>query len=143
MKTMIDAVALVMLILGWWVALSSYPHLPESIPVHFGFKGEADGWGGRWTIFLLPVVATLIFALDIWIFTRSEAMARTPAEIALLVHFLVMELMALFAYITWRTSLVAFGKARGLGVWFLILLLAVMATAGYMAILSSKYPKHS
>jgi len=143
MITLIDALAIIMLILGWWVALSSYPRLPETIPVHFGFKGQADGWGGRWMIFLLPAVATLIFTLDLWIFTRPDAVARTPAEVALAIHLLIMEMTALFAYITWRMALVAFGKASGLGYWFWILLLAVMSTAGYMAVLASKYPKRS
>lgn len=142
MITLIDAVAIIMLILGWWVALGSYPRLPETIPVHFGFKGQADGWGGRWMIFLLPVIATLIFTLDIWIFTRPGAISRTPAEMMLALHLLIMEITVLFAYLTWRMSLVAFGKASGLGYWFLILLLAVMSTAGYMAVLASKYPKH-
>ena len=130
------------LILGWWIAVSSYPRLPESIPVHFGLKGQADGWGARWTIFLLPVIATLIFALDMWIFTRPDAVARTPSEVALAIHLLVMEMTALFAYITWRTSLVAFGRASGLGYGFVVLFLAVMVTAGYMAMLASKYPRY-
>lgn len=31
-----------------------YPNLPETIPIHFNIKGEADGWGGRDSIFLGP-----------------------------------------------------------------------------------------
>jgi len=60
---MIDALSVVVLILGWWIALSVYQRLPERVPVHFGLTGEADRWGGRWMIFLIPLVSTVIFAI--------------------------------------------------------------------------------
>lgn len=31
-----------------------YPTLPDTIPTHFNIRGEADGWGGRDSIFLGP-----------------------------------------------------------------------------------------
>ena len=30
-----------------------YGRLPENIPVHWNFRSEVDGWGPRWTIFLM------------------------------------------------------------------------------------------
>ena len=53
---LIDALSVVVLILGWSLALSVYPRLPERVPVHFGLRGEADRWGGRWMIFMIPLV---------------------------------------------------------------------------------------
>ncbi len=46
----------VILILGipFIYATYLYPELPEIIPIHFNIKGEADGWGGRDSIFLGP-----------------------------------------------------------------------------------------
>lgn len=46
----------VILILGipFIYATYLYPELPETIPTHFNIKGEADGWGGRDSIFLGP-----------------------------------------------------------------------------------------
>jgi uncharacterized membrane protein len=41
------------------VAACLYPTLPESIPMHWGFDGVADGFGGRWTIFLGPIITSL------------------------------------------------------------------------------------
>ncbi len=35
------------------LALSS---LPEQIPTHWNIRGEVDGYGGKWTLFLLPVM---------------------------------------------------------------------------------------
>ena len=33
-----------------------YPSLPEIIPLHFNIKGEADGFGGKDSIYLGPSI---------------------------------------------------------------------------------------
>ena len=33
-----------------------YPSLPEIIPIHFNIKGEADGFGGKDSIYLGPII---------------------------------------------------------------------------------------
>jgi len=135
MIVLIDSLAIVCLILAWWVAISSYPRLPERIPVHFGLSGEADSWGGRWMIFLMPVIATLIAGLDWFIFSQLRDSPKMPAVMELPLHLLMLELTALFAYITWRTSEVAFERAKGLGVWFLpVVLLGILGTSAWMVI---------
>lgn len=136
MVLLIDTLAIVFLILGWWVALGAYPRLPEKIPVHFGISGEPDGWGGRWMIFLMPVIATLIVAMNWFIFfTRLKGTPQMPAAMELPLHLLVFEMTALFVYITWRITEVAFERAKGLGVWFLpIVLLGIMGTSAWMLI---------
>jgi hypothetical protein len=135
---LIDALSVVVLILGWRLALSVYPELPERVPVHFGLRGEADRWGGRWMIFMIPLVSTTIVALDYWIFEYvSPGSPRPiPPEMKTPLHLLLLELSVIFTYITWRMSEVAFGRARGFGGWFLPLaLIAVFATCGWMLVL--------
>ncbi len=135
MIPLIDSLSAVVLILGWWVALSVYPRLPESIPVHFGVSGEANRWGGRWMIFLMPIVGAAVLALDYWIFEYLSpgSPKPIPPEVKTPLHLLLLELSVMFTYITWRTSEVAFGRARGLGVWFLpVTLIAIFATSGWM-----------
>jgi uncharacterized membrane protein len=135
---LIDALSVVVLILGWSLALSVYPRLPERVPVHFGLRGEADRWGGRWMIFMIPLVSTAIVALDYWIFEYvSPGSPRPiPPEMRTPLHLLLLELSVIFTYITWRMSEVAFGRARGLGGWFLpMALIAVFATCGWMLVL--------
>jgi Domain of unknown function (DUF1648) len=135
---LIDALSVAVLILGWGLALSVYPRLPEMVPVHFGLRGEADRWGGRWMIFMIPLVSTAIVALDYWIFEYvSPGSPRPiPPEMRTPLHLLLLELSVIFTYITWRMSEVAFGRARGLGGWFLpVALIAVFATCGWMLVL--------
>jgi hypothetical protein len=135
---LIDALSVVVLILGWWIAFSVYPSLPEKVPVHFGLTGKADKWGARWMIFLMPFVSTVIFALDYWIFEYAAlgSPKPIPPEMRTPLHLLLLELSVVFTFITWRMSEVAFGRARGLSGWFLpVTLIAVFATCGWMFVL--------
>jgi uncharacterized membrane protein len=34
---------------------------PEKVPMHFNVKGEVDRYGGKISLFLLPVIGTIIF----------------------------------------------------------------------------------
>ncbi len=45
----------VILIAAYW------PKLPDTIPIHFNLAGEADGWGRKATILILPGVALFIY----------------------------------------------------------------------------------
>ncbi|PWF41340.1 SdpI family protein [Massilia glaciei] len=46
------------------ITLAFYPQLPEQMPVHWGADGEVDGWGPRWTVFLMgPGLMTLMALL--------------------------------------------------------------------------------
>ncbi|HYW11048.1 MAG TPA: DUF1648 domain-containing protein [Longimicrobium sp.] len=55
----------------------AYPHLPERIPVHFGFSGQPDAWAGRsiasW--FLLPAITA---ALALMMHAMAAAGASSP-----------------------------------------------------------------
>src|SRR5262245_56470698 len=138
MIVLIDSLAIVVLIMGWWVAISVYPRLPEKVPVHFGLTGEADRWGGRWTIFMIPLISTVIFALDYWLFVYMSPVSPKPIppQMRTPLHLLLLELSVIFTFITWRMSEVAFGRARGIGGWFLpVTLLAIFATCGWMWVL--------
>jgi uncharacterized membrane protein len=135
MIILIDSLAIVVLILGWWIAFGNYPQLPETIPAHFGLSGEADGWGRRWMIFLLPAIGTVIFTIEYLVFNFGMVRASRPVPEAAKIplHLLLLELTVIFTYVTWRMSENAFGRVRGLGVWFLpVTLLAVFATCGWM-----------
>jgi uncharacterized membrane protein len=40
-----------------------YPGLPERIPTHWNIKGEVDGYGGKWTLFLFPIMMVPMLVL--------------------------------------------------------------------------------
>ena len=47
----------VLLIVQFWAVL------PDRIPIHFGDRGLADAWGDKVTIWIMPAVAAIIFAV--------------------------------------------------------------------------------
>ena len=42
------------------VILIVLPHLPEKIPVHYGFDNQVDRWGSKYVALLFPVVSILM-----------------------------------------------------------------------------------
>lgn len=46
--------------------------LPDIVPTHFGFTGEADDWGPKWTVWVLLGVNILLVGLITWLSTRPR-----------------------------------------------------------------------
>ena len=49
-----------------------YFDLPQTIPIHFNLKGEADGFGNRTTIWALPILSVLLYYGMYQITTRMK-----------------------------------------------------------------------
>jgi uncharacterized membrane protein len=39
-----------------WLA----PTLPDQIPTHWNIRNEVDGYGGKWTLFLMPIIMSIL-----------------------------------------------------------------------------------
>lgn len=59
----IDALSLVFLLLLLVMVFQYYPDLPDKIPTHFNSLGQADDFGRKNSILLLPVMAVILFVL--------------------------------------------------------------------------------
>ncbi|MDX2029143.1 MAG: DUF1648 domain-containing protein [Blastocatellia bacterium] len=136
MLVLINSLSVVVLLVGWWIAVSVYPRLPDRIPIHFGLSGEADGWGGRAMIFLLPAVQVGMALLFFFVFQHEHRATRPLSEAARLpLRMLTLEMQVMFTWLTWRISENAFGRAQGLSVWFLpVILLVLGATSAWMVV---------
>ena len=55
-KKMVFFYVLILIGIPFIYATYLYPSLPEIIPTHFNIKGEADGFGGKDSIYLGPVI---------------------------------------------------------------------------------------
>ncbi|MDR0898368.1 MAG: SdpI family protein [Oscillospiraceae bacterium] len=53
------------------IAACLYPTLPEIIPHHWGLDGEANEFGGRWTIFLVPMILSPFAMLIVYLMQRE------------------------------------------------------------------------
>jgi uncharacterized membrane protein len=57
-------VAFALILLAWVVSAALYPGLPARIPIHWNIHGKIDGYGPKWTVFLMP--ATMLFLLGLF-----------------------------------------------------------------------------
>jgi len=57
--------------LSMYVAFT-YDGVPDTVPTHFGFTGEADDWGPKWSIWVLLGINVLMVGLIAWLSTRPQ-----------------------------------------------------------------------
>lgn len=55
---LIEKLGWILMILSWCIAIYSYITLPEIIPTHFDISGQANGYGNKLTILLIPLIGT-------------------------------------------------------------------------------------
>jgi hypothetical protein len=108
--------------------LRAWSSLPSEIPVHFGFSGSPDRWGGRFQSWILPVVGLGLYvafssASGTWGWLLGGKVELPPSMAPLLLMRLPIGM--LMTYITWGTIRVALKQAESLDwriLWSLVLL---------------------
>lgn len=139
----IEFLALSFLILLFAIPLIYYSHLPERIPIHFNAAGEPDGFGGKHSLFILPVTGMFIYFLltvlaafpHVYNFpvTITSANAEVQYRLATrLMRILKTVILIIFSFISWMSIRTAIGTASGLGKMFLAVFLFI--TAGVILI---------
>ncbi len=114
----------------WCLTIVAVVKLPETIPIHFNFKGQADNYGNKIAIFFLPVVATIVYFGLTWLnkyphvfnypVKITVANAKAQFQVATrLIRFVKLSILLIFFLIILFTYLTAMGIANGLGIWFL------------------------
>lgn len=68
--------------------------LPDKVPMHFNLQGEANRFGGKGELFVLPVMSLGMWALFRWIskgalkINPNKYGAKTPAQLAVSKRFM-------------------------------------------------------
>jgi uncharacterized membrane protein len=115
----------------------AWSNLPALVPTHFGPSGQADAWGDKRSILILPAMSVILYLMltvtsryphkfnYLWPITAQNA--REQYRLArLLLVWLKAEMIILFTFLIWATIRVALGQAEGLGFVFLPIVLGVM-----------------
>lgn len=146
----LEAGGYVALIAFWVFVCYAYSVMPETIPTHFNLAGEADGFGEKWTIFLMPVIGLLMFIGLSIVQQRPHAFnylteitpenAEKQYTIAVrMMRFLKFALIIVFGLGELLTYKTAMGGGEKLGVWIVpITLLLVLGPMFYSLIKASK-----
>ena len=150
----LELIPLALLILAFYIVLSNYSFLPDTIPFHFDARGNPDDWNSKGTIFLLPTIAAVVFVLltsfNVWFACangpkrlinlpekRKEALTKAQTEVLRLfmsrcLFILKILIMGLLTYLTWQTVAIAMGNASRLGSPFWLLTAALVIFVAYM-----------
>ena len=128
-----------LILIGLWVLVFiNFQGLPETIPIHFNAAGKADGFGNKWNMLTLPIVASVLY-IGMTILNKYPHVFNYPTEVLTeenalknytmatrLLRVLKLVLVIIFSLIVFRTIQNINGTAEGLGVWFLPLTLGMI-----------------
>ena len=77
---LIELLAILFLVGIWIFSVQYYWTLPEIIPTHFNIHGEVDAHGSKGTLFIMPIVYSIIFVL-LSIISRKPEIYNYPVKI--------------------------------------------------------------
>lgn len=121
----------------WVLTLINYSNLPDIIPIHFNALGQADDFGNKAIILVLPLIATVLF-VGLTILNNFPHIFNYPIDITKdnalkqytnatkLIRYLKLVVVFMFGIIVFKIIQNANGQADGLGVWFLPLILGLI-----------------
>ncbi|HDR04662.1 MAG TPA: DUF1648 domain-containing protein [Candidatus Marinimicrobia bacterium] len=151
----ISAIDKILEIAGWltlcvfWVlVILSYFKLPAIIPTHYNAGGEADAFGNKAFLFVLPGISTMLFGV-LTILNRFPHLFNYPSPISFqnarqqysnatrLIRYQKFIIVAAFAYISFVSIQTAKGPNNGLSLFFLPLFLALVFIPLTIAIVKS------
>lgn len=145
LEKLLEVISIIFIGFMFFQVFYYWSDLPNRIPIHFNAKGEADGWGGKESILVLPIIGLFLFKMMFFLSkaphiynypvkVTEENAPRLYLEARRMMILLNFECTLLFASLHWETVRIAFGKA-GLGAWglpvFLILIFGTMGISIY------------
>ena len=90
-------IAIVIVVLSAAAAAWLSPTFPEQIPTHWNIRGEVDGFGGKWTLFAIPVMMVGILVLFYFLPALSPKAFEVDSFRPTYLHIMVL-VVGLFAY---------------------------------------------
>jgi hypothetical protein len=126
MHRLVNSISLLTLLVVWWQAATSYRILPARIPIHFNILGRPDGWGARWMIYFLPLLATIMALLWLLGLTGFGKAQHLSEPMLLPFALLLLTIVGGFAFINRRIVTCALGEATGIGIAFLPIFLTII-----------------
>jgi uncharacterized membrane protein len=140
----LNIVSIAVTSLMWIYVIVKYPQLPEIIPTHYGADGLVDGYGDKWSIFMLPAITSIIIVLFnilnryphkfnyLTTITKENAEKQYQQSTRIL-RILQFNISLLFSYIVYKSVRGALTNYSSLEWWFLpVLLISMIAPTFYM-----------
>lgn len=132
-----DSISVVVLVHSIVYLILKWTDLPETIPIHFDGRGNADGWGSRAFLLFMPLLSMFLF-IGLSLLSKIPHKFNYPGPITpqnaahqyraakSLLSWIKVELVILFGYLQWSIIQNAGGHSSGLGIWLLPVTLVVV-----------------
>lgn len=85
-----------------------YPHLPETIPTHWGYNGQVDGWSPRWMDLMLAGLPLLLLAF-LYVIPRIDPKAENFEKHRAIWNGCQTGITLFLVAMSWITELSVFG----------------------------------
>lgn len=126
----LEILPIISLLVFFGFTLYQFSRLPETIPTHFNGSGEPDDYGSKYTLWILPLVALVIYAILSLVSKIPEklnypvkitpANARKQYILSIrLLRYLKLAMILMFFFISYQTTMIAQHKIVGLGPFFI------------------------
>lgn len=148
----LEMVCLTILVVLWVGTVSFFSKLPDQIPSHYNAAGQADDFSKKAQIFILPIVATVLY-IGMTILNKYPHIYNYPATVTTenarrlytsatrLIRILKLAVVIIFSGIVFMTYKTALANGSGLGVWFLPFALGLMILPNIFYLLKSSNAK--
>ncbi|TXK74558.1 DUF1648 domain-containing protein [Paenibacillus sp. N3.4] len=139
-----DILAIVILIASFAYAAWSWTSLPEKFPSHFDMSGNPNGWSGKGSLLLLPILNVVLY-VGLTLLRRIPHHFNYIKEITvdnayrqytialMMVSWIKIIIVALFGYLEWDIIYAAFGNQPRFGLLVILLIALFGAMAYYIA----------
>ncbi len=145
LEILLEIITIVALIAAWYYIIIMWNEIPNIVPTHFNFKGQANSYGNKDSLFILPIISTVIFII-FNILSMFPQILNYPVKITeenaekqyknakLLLMVLMTELSVLFLYIEWGSIHSALTASSGIATVFLPIssLILIVTLAGFI-----------
>ncbi|WLV23711.1 DUF1648 domain-containing protein [Aciduricibacillus chroicocephali] len=143
-EKVLNGVALVILLTVCISLFIIWREVPDKIPIHFNIAGEADGWGGKGSLFILILIGMITW-IGITILEKFPEAHKFPVEVteenreplvrnSVLMLNIIKNLTVIYlCYATWEAVRSAIGKPLHIAPFDLVIYLGLLfASMGYL-----------
>ena len=134
--SIIELIGIISIILLIGIPMYYYNSLPDTIPIHFNGSGEADGFGKKVMIWVLPVIGLVTYigmtlinnnphTFNYAVKITAENAERQYRIATKFMRILNTVIACVFAYLTYASIQVALENQSGLGTYFFIIFLLI------------------
>ncbi|MEO6820083.1 MAG: DUF1648 domain-containing protein [Ginsengibacter sp.] len=132
-----DFLSLGLLIFSWIFLLAIYTGMPETVPIHLNGVGKADGFSNKITLFIDPLISTIIYTLLTYL-NKYPHIYNYPTVInernaaqyytigSRMIRYLKLSVMIVLLLVQLELFAIAKDVKINLGVWSLIIPLLII-----------------